>query len=163
MGYTHFDAPVGVSGIWVGDNGSEVQVNSAAGGLMQGGVAVTSSAVELNILTGVTATAAEINGVDVSANTQTILAAGAVTGTVAKLALVGAGAVTLAAPAATMTGRVMVIEMTVDNGDVTLALTNVAGGTAANTCTWSAVGQALVLVAGLTKWCVVSEAGVVLT
>ncbi len=106
-----------------------------------------------------------MNTLDVTAQTETITAAGAlgVSVGISKLELVGAGAVTLAAPAATDTGRVKVIEMTVDNGDVTLALTNVAGGSAANTCTWSAVGQALVLVAGVAKWGVCSESGVALT
>ena len=152
MGYTHYDKPVGVNGLYVGPKGSEVAAISASGVPAVAG-------------TPLTATAAEINGLDVSVQTETILAAGAVSGvlTETSLALVGAGAVTLAAPTAAMVGRIKIIEMTVDNGDVTLALTNVAGGSAATTCTWSAVGQALVLVAGLTKWCVVSEAGVALT
>jgi len=113
----------------------------------------------------VTATAAELNTVDASANVETIAAAGAASITVpnSKLALVGAGAVTLAAPGAGMLGRIKIIEMTVDNGDVTLALTNVTGGTAATTCTWSAVDQALVLVGGTNKWHVVAESGVALT
>jgi hypothetical protein len=131
MGYTRFNKVVGQAGLYVGANGSEVQVIDS-------------------------------NGLAV-ASTETIAAAGAlsVSTAVSKLALVGAGAVTLAAP--TVPGLVKVIEMTVDNGDVTLALTNCAGGSAATTCTWSAVGQALVLVAGLTKWAIVSEAGVALT
>lgn len=112
-----------------------------------------------------TATAAELNKNDISAQAETIIAAGAVSVLVknSKLALVGAGAVTLAAPDASMYGVVKTIEMTVDNGDVTLALTNVNGGSAATTCTWSAVGQMLVLVGGTSKWQVVAEAGVALT
>lgn len=152
MGYTHFDKPVGVSGLYIGAKGSEVQQSDSSGNLYQAGTQVTSTATELNTI-------------DVSAMTETITAAGAVSVTkrLTKLALVGAGAVTLAAPDASMLGTVKVIEMTVDNGDVTLALTNVAGGSAANTCTWSAVGQALVLVAGVAKWGVCSESGVALT
>lgn len=152
MGYTRFNKVVGQTGVYVGAKGSEV-------------LAVDSTGVPSIAGTALTATAAEINGLDVSAQTETLLAAGAVSGvlTETSLALVGAGAVTLAAPTAAMVGRIKIIEMTVDNGDVTLALTNVAGGSAATTCTWSAVGQALVLIAGLTKWCVVSEAGVALT
>lgn len=131
MGYTHFDKVSARNGFFVGAKGSEAEVINS-------------------------------NGVPVAAS-ETILAAGAlsVSKGLSNLALVGAGAVTLAAP--TVPGMVKVIEMTVDNGDVTLALTNCAGGSAATTCTWSAVGQALVLIAGVTKWAIVSESGVALT
>lgn len=112
-----------------------------------------------------TSTAAELNLNDISLQTETLIAAGAasVTKKISKLALVGAGAVTLAAPDASMLGITKIIEMSVDNGDVTLALTSVNGGTAGTTCTWSAVGQALILVGGVSKWHVVAEAGVALT
>jgi hypothetical protein len=128
-----------VTALHIGASGSEVQVNS---------------------------TAAELNLLDLSAQTETVTAAGAasVTKRVTKLDSTIAGfALTLAAPDATMLGQVKVIAMTVDNGDVTLALTNVQGGTAATTATWSAVGQELVLVAGVSKWNVVGECGVVLS
>jgi len=152
MGYTHYDKPVGISGVYVGAVGSEVQVADSTGVPSVAGVALT-------------ATGAEINTLDVSAQAETLIAAGAVSGvlTATSLALVGAGAVTLAAPAATVVGRTKIIQMTVDNGDVTLSLANCVGGSAATTCTWSAVGQSLVLVAGLTKWNIVSEGGVALT
>lgn len=151
-GITHFNKVSGVNGLYVGDNDSEV-------------LAVSSTGVPSVAGTALTATGAEINTLDLSANTVTTTGAGAlaVTNSIDYLALTGAGAVTLAAPDATMIGKIKVIEMTVDNGDVTLALTNVQGGSAATTCTWSAVGQALVLVGGLTKWNVVSEGGVALT
>jgi hypothetical protein len=115
--------------------------------------------------TQVTATAAELNKSDISAETETVIAAGAasVTKSYTKLEVVSGGAVTLAAPDATMIGHTKVIEMTVDDGNVTMALTNVQGGTAATTCTWSNAGECLVLVAGATKWNVVSEGGVVLS
>lgn len=140
----------------------------ADGGLKLGagaGTAVTSTAAELNILDGVTATAAELNTVDASINVETLIAAGAVSATITntKLELVGAGAVTLAAPGADMLGRTKLIEMTVDNGDVTLSLANVTGGSAATTCTWNDVNDALVLVGGTNKWHVVAESGVVLS
>lgn len=109
------------------------------------------------------ATAAEINQVaDISAYTQTIAAAGAIslTSKVVNLALVGAGAVTLAAPDATCQGYVKVVEMTVDNGDVTLALTNVEGQSSGTTATFGDVGDKLVLVAGASKWVVLKEVGV---
>lgn len=115
--------------------------------------------------TQVTATAAELNSLDASANVESLAAPAAVSITVAntKLDLAGVGAVTLAAPGAAMLGHVKTIEMTTDNGDVTLSLTNVLGGSAATTCTWSAVGQMLVLVGGATAWHVIAESGVALT
>lgn len=113
----------------------------------------------------VTADASEINKSDTSTETETITAAGALDPAkrISKLELTGAGAVTLAAPDATMLGLTKIIEMTVDNGDVTLSLTNVQGGSAATTCTWANVGECLVLVAGIAKWNVASEGDVVLS
>jgi hypothetical protein len=107
-------------------------------------------------------TPGSFSSIDVS---ESIEAAGAVSAEnkLSTLDLPGAGAVTLAAPDASMIGQVKVIEMTTDNGDVTLALTEVQGGSAAATCTWANVGDALVLVASSTKWNVVSEGGVVLS
>ena len=173
--------------------------------LKVGGVAVTASAAELNLIDGsiagtavaskalalgsdknvdvlvvadgglflgsgagtaVSATAAELNiAADVSAQTEAVVAAGAlsVTKRISTLAVVSGGAVTLAAPSASMLGHVKVIEMTTDDGDVTLALTNVVGGSAGTTATFSAVNQALVLVSGTNKWHVVAESGVVLS
>lgn len=115
---------------------------------------------------GATASAAEINQFnDVSAYTETLAAASALSTTkkYSKLELAGAGAVTLAAPHASMLGQQKVIEMTVDNGDVTLSLANCEGGTAATTATFSAVGQKLILSGGATKWTIVKEFGVVLS
>lgn len=107
-------------------------------------------------------TAAEIDlQCDVSAQTETIDSGVAVSvlKRITKIdnTVTGAGAITLAAPDATMLGMVKIIEMTVDGGDVTLALTNVDGGSAATTATFDAVGDALVLVAGVSKWHVCSE------
>jgi hypothetical protein len=102
---------------------------------------------------------------DVSAQTETVAAAGAlsVTKRISNVALVGAGAVTLAAPSATMLGMVKIIQMTADNGDVTLALTNVQGQSSGTTATFNDVGDTLVLVAGTSKWNVCSEAGITLS
>jgi len=115
----------------------------------------------------VTATAAELNKNDVSAETETIdsgVAASATIG-ITKIdnTVTGAGAITLAAPDASMLGKTKIIEMVVDNGDVTLSLANVTGGSAATTCTWANVNEALILVGGTNKWHVVAESGVVLT
>ena len=111
----------------------------------------------------VTATAGEINQqCDASANTETVIAAGAVSITKphTSLALVGAGAVTLAAPS--VDGVVKIICMTVDNGDVTLALTNVVGASAATTCTFNDANDTIVLVSSLAhaKWIMLKEVGV---
>lgn len=109
------------------------------------------------------ATSTEIDQLnDVSAYQETILAAGAisVTKVVSKLALVGAGAVTLAVPSATMLGQQKVIEMSADNGDVTLALTNCEGQSSGTTATFNDVGDKLILVAGISKWTIVKELGI---
>lgn len=102
---------------------------------------------------------------DVSAQTETIAAVGALAANkrISNLAVSGGGAVTLAAPSAVMLGMVKIIQMTVDTGDVTLALTNIQGGSAATTATFAAVGDTLVLVAGVSKWTVIGEGGVVLS
>ena len=62
MGYTHFD---GVSsktqGFATGKAGAEVQAISPTGQLYQSGTAITSTAAELNKLSGATPTTAQIN------------------------------------------------------------------------------------------------------
>lgn len=102
---------------------------------------------------------------DDSAMIETLIAAGAAGVAISEtsLALVGAGAITLAAP--TKPAFRKHIAMTIDNGDVTLALTNVVGGTQATTATFGAVGQVLILESNLAigKWVVVKEHGVVLS
>ncbi|CAB4212823.1 hypothetical protein UFOVP1437_62 [uncultured Caudovirales phage] len=127
-------------------------VNSVAG-FQIAGVAIGATAAEINVRN------------DDSAMSETIIAAGAVSATVAEtsLALVGAGAVTLAVP--TKPGLIKIITMTVDNGDVTMALTNVVGGSAATTCTFNDANDLIVLVSDLAraKWVVLKEVGVVLS
>lgn len=73
----------------------------------------------------------------------------------------GGFAVTLAAP--TEACVLLLIEMTVFGGNVTLSLTNVVGGSAATTCTWNSVGDTLILESRSDKWIVIKEQGVVLT
>jgi hypothetical protein len=115
----------------------------------------------------VTSTAAEINLMDVTAQAETIDSGDAISVAVLNTKLdnttSGAGAITLAVPGAEMYGKIKTIEMTVDNGDTTLALTNVTGGSAATTCTFAAVDDALVLMGGTNKWHVIAESGVVLS
>ncbi len=129
------------------------------------GTAVTSSAAELNILTGVTATAAEINNAcDDSLHTQAIVAAGAVTvdGSIARATLAGgAYAITLAAPSAAMKGKTLVIEYIGGDTDaVTLACTNIQGQSSGTTATFNADNETLVLIGGEAKWTVIAETGV---
>jgi hypothetical protein len=169
MGVTKFPNGVGVdddnniTGSTLTLGGTALTTTVAELNAMSGGGL---SAAELGILDGATVTTAELNTLDASANTETIIAAGACSITITNSILdstAGAMAVTLAAPGADMLGRIKVIEMTADGGDVTLALTNVTGGSAATTCTWANVDEALVLVGGTNAWHVIAESGVVLS
>lgn len=91
---------------------------------------------------------------DQSDQTETLSANGAiaVNKRITQLATSGAGACTIATPAAVMIGLVKVIAMTVDNGDVTLANTNIAGYPSGTTATFGDVGDTMILVGGTTKW-----------
>jgi len=115
----------------------------------------------------VTATSAALNRQDLSAQTETILISGVISPNLKvsylNTTVGGAAAITLAVPDASMVGQTKVIEMAADGGDVTMALTNVQGGSAGTTATWDAVGEALILIAGLAKWNVASEGGVTLS
>jgi hypothetical protein len=127
-------------------------VNSVAGFEING-VAVEASAAEIN------------SRVDDSAMSETILAAGALSLSKAEtsLALVGAGAVTLGVP--TKPAFDKVITMTADNGDVTMALTNVViAGSSPTTATFNDVNDFLILKANVAsgKWVIVVNSGVTL-
>ncbi|MFT5766754.1 MAG: hypothetical protein ACI9DH_000573 [Halioglobus sp.] len=76
----------------------------------------------------------------------------------------GTYAVTLAAPSSLQQGQIKVIEMISASGtSVTLALTNVIGGSAGTTATFNAVNETLTLVAAAGKWMVTGEGGVTLS
>lgn len=76
----------------------------------------------------------------------------------------GAYAITLAAPSAAMRGKTLVIEYSQGATDaVTLALTNVQGGSAATSASFNADNETLILVGGESKWNVIKEVGVTLT
>jgi hypothetical protein len=98
--------------------------------------------------------------------TQNITAAGAINPLARYVAITGPAsstyAVTLAAP--TEPGRTMVIEMTgtTSTNAVTLALTNVVGGSAATTATFNAADETLTLISKSNKWVVLDELGVTL-
>ena len=80
-----------------------------------------------------------------------------------KLNVASGGAVTLAAPDPLKFGKIKLIEMQTDGGDVTLALTNVVGQSSGTTATFNDAGDQLVLQAGLTKWIVLKERGISLS
>lgn len=117
-------------------------------------------------LIGVTATAAELNKNDTSAQTETINKEGVVSVTkkITKIdSTSGTGAITLAAPDASMLGETKTIIMSVDGGDITLALTNVQGQSSGTTATFNDVSDALILVGGISKWHVIKESGITLS
>lgn len=107
----------------------------------------------------------ELGLLDLSAQTETILVAGAVSVTkrITKLsAASGAYAVTLAAPDASMLGQIKIIEMSVAGAAITMALTNVQGQSAGTEASFDATNEVLVLIAGVSKWTVLKEVGVTL-
>lgn len=131
-------------------SGSTVNI---AGTFQVGGVAVTSTAAELNLL-------------DQTAQTETIAEGGVVSVTkrYTKLTQTTTGAITLAAPGADMLGQIKVIEQVGGTTDaVTLALTNVVGGSAATTASFNADGEMLVLLGTNDAWLVIKELGVTLS
>lgn len=115
----------------------------------------------------VSATAEELNDNDISARTQSITAAGAIDLDARHVRITGPAtstyAVTLAAP--TRAGVVKIIEMigTTSTNAVTLALTNVVGGSQASSASFDAAGETLVLVSAAGKWVVLKEVGVSLS
>lgn len=130
-----------ITALYIGTSGSETQVNS---------------------------TAAELNRLDDSAEVETIDSGveASVTkfNTIIDNTTTGAGAITLDVCPSTMVGKIKTIRMGVDNGDVTLALTNVVGGTQATTATFDAVDEELILIGSSSgKWIVVKELGVTLS
>ena len=121
---------------------------------------------EADILDGATPTTTELNRLDDSAEVESVTAAGAasVTKFITNLNVTSGGAVTLAACPATMIGKIKTIRMATDDGDVTIALTNVQGGTAGTTATFDDIGEELILVGSAGgKWTVIKEFGVTLS
>jgi len=112
-------------------------------------------------------TGGTVIGATLAGAVQTITEAGAISLNANHVKITGPAtstyAVTLAAP--TRGGQVMVIEMTstTSTNAVTLALTNVIGGTQATTATFNAAAETLVLVSNSAKWVVIKEQGVTLS
>lgn len=136
---------------------------------LAGGVNVPASGLSIAGTT-VTATAAEINNAcDVSSVSQSITEAGAIDLDAKHVDITGPEsstyAVTLAAPTAAQYGLVKVIHMssTTSTNAVTLALTNVIGGSAASSASFNAADEALVVVGSEGGWLVLAENGVTLS
>jgi len=112
-------------------------------------------------------TGGTVTGATLAGAVQTIAAAGDISLDTnhAKISGPDSGTyeVTLAAPS--RGGQVLVIEMTATTSTnaVTLALTNVVGGTAGTSASFNAAGETLVLVSNSTKWVVLKEQGVTLS
>jgi hypothetical protein len=135
---------------------------------------VTSTIWELQ-LTGVTATAAELNQLDMSVKTETVTEATKATGITAGSRYVkitgGTGFTGLVLPLPTAAEVGMVKQITLDtisSSSVAITITNVAvGGTAATTATFDAAGESLILIGkvfGTTyRWSVIGEDGVTLS
>ena len=113
-----------------------------------------------------TALAAEVNLLDISAQTETTIAAGTASATKRITQLDssgGAGSFTLAAPDSTMIGQIKIIEMVTAGNALTLSLANVQGGSAATTASFDAANETLTLIGGKNKWTVLNETGVTLS
>ena len=112
-------------------------------------------------------TGGSILGATLSGAVQAITEAGAISLDANSVQITGPAestyAVTLDAPS--RGGQTMVIEMvsTTGTNSVTLALTNVGGGTAATTATFNAAAETLTLISSTTKWWVLTEEGVTLS
>jgi hypothetical protein len=112
-------------------------------------------------------TGGSVVGATLAGKVQEIAEAGAISLDANHVKLTGSDAgdyaVTLAAPS--RGGQVMVIEMVATTGvnAVTLALTNVVGGSLTTSASFDAAGETLVLVSTSTKWVVLKEQGVTLS
>jgi hypothetical protein len=153
--------------------GSLLDIDDVAGtvnfpvptGVQFGGTSMPVTVDDMTKLNAVTATAAELNDVDVSARTQAITAALAIDLDARHVTLagpVGAGtyAVTLAAP--TRPGVVKTMISGAGDKTVTLSLANCIGQSAGTGATFDAADELLVVVAGTNHWIVLQESGVTL-
>ena len=129
---------------------------------------VTLGAMAIQEPDAVAVTGGTIHGAAVSSSkSQTITEADAISLAVNHVKITGPAtstyAVTLAAPS--RAGQLLIIEMldTTATNAVTLALTNVVGGTQASTATFNAAAETLVLLSNSTKWVVIKEQGVTLS
>lgn len=99
---------------------------------------------------------------------ENVIAAGAASITTRVTTLVGPAAstyaITLAAPSAPGILKEITMTSTTGTNAVTLALTNVVGGSAASSASFDAAGETLVLISNnASKWVVIKEYGVTLS
>lgn len=127
-------------------------------------LSITSTSGFTQTVTSVASTAAEVDvACDLSYAAQAITVAGAITadGSVKRVTLDGASgtyAVTLAAPGSP--GIMLCLEYIAGSTNaITLALTNVTGGSAATSASFNAAGESLLLYSNSTKWMVLCEGG----
>jgi len=112
-------------------------------------------------------TGGSVTGTDLAPSIQAITEAGAIDLDAGHVSITGPAtstyAVTLAVPS--RPGVVKVIEMvaTTATNAVTLALTNVVGGSSASSASFNAAGEILTLISGTAKWIVLDELGVTLS
>lgn len=147
----------------------------AVAGLTSAQEAALPSTAQKAVLDALTATAAELNILDLSAKTDTATEAKKATAITAGSRYVkitggtGFTGLVLPVPTAAEVGLVKQITLdTLDSGSVAMTITNIAiGGTAATTATFDAAGETLVLlgvVYGSTfRWVVLKEHGVTLS
>lgn len=128
---------------------------------------VTLGEVALQEPSAVAFTGGSIHGPAVSSGaSQEITKAGAVSVDVNYVDIIGPAestyAITLDVPS--RVGQVLILEMTDTTGTsaVTMALTNVVGGTNGASASFDAAGEALVLLSVGSKWLVIKEYGVTL-
>lgn len=128
---------------------------------------VTASADEINVLAGITATTAELNLNDLSAQSETLNSEGAVSPAKRYTALEvpsGTLSFTLDAPDSSMLGRLKTIELTDDTGTAAaLGLTNIITGGAETSAEFDTAGDSLVLLALSSKWLLIKNNGVTLS
>lgn len=121
----------------------------------------------LTVSGALTATSGSVTGATLSGKVQEISEAGAISLDANHVKITGPEsgtyAVTLAAPS--RGGQTMVIEMvaTTSTNAVTLALTNVIGGSAGTSASFNAAAETLTLISNSTKWIVLDEIGVTLS
>jgi hypothetical protein len=144
---------------WVDDRNNVIATLDYSGNLSIVGSATITGSVTV---TGSVSATGAVDSADTT--TQAVTAAGAINLTAPYTSIAGGTgyAVTLAAPS--REGMVKVIEMiSITSGEVTMALTEVVGGSAGTSASFNAAGETLVLVSRAAKWVVLKEVGVTLS
>ena len=113
-----------------------------------------------------TATVDELNTLNISASTEEITEAGAITLNKSLVKLnttTGSFTITLDSPNAPQHGKTMIIQMTNDTNNVQLTPTNIIGLSEINNPTFSNINDTLVLLGIEGKWLVIKEYGITFT